>query len=447
MTDATVETEALSLTPMSRRVLYVVAINVVVFCVMAELLALVLFYNQTGRLFYAYRKPYEMLSETQQGRLTGDGLHPYFGPTHRAGHPFDIPESLRPTPNAPARVAINNFGFASPHDYPFVKASPGQFVIGIFGGSVGAWFCHAGAHTLVEGLRQHAFFKNREMVPLCLSHEGYKQPQQLLLLSYFLSIGQVFDLVVNIDGFNEVALSSLNHSRGLDISMPSVMHLDPLVNLVNQATLTPEKLESLAAISGYKTRVNHLVDRLRTNRVAAVDFVLERLHRSATTSYRNELDRFSNLPSIPATDSLILATPPVTARDEAALFADVARQWAEASALMHAVLQARGVPYFHILQPNQYFTSRTFGNEEAKVARSAASPFKRSVEVGYPVLIAESASGIQRRSVNFLNAVGIFDGEPAAVYLDDCCHYTLRGNQLLAQAIARQILVSDGPWK
>ena len=31
--------------------------------------------------------------------------------------------------------------------------------------------------------------------------------------------------------------------------MPSVMHLDPLVNLVNQATLTPEKLQSLAAIS------------------------------------------------------------------------------------------------------------------------------------------------------------------------------------------------------
>ena len=62
-------------------------------------------------------------------------------------------------------------------------------------------------------------------MPLCLSHEGYKQPQQLLVPTYFLSIGQVFDLVVNIDGFNEVALSSVNHQRGLDISMPSAMHL------------------------------------------------------------------------------------------------------------------------------------------------------------------------------------------------------------------------------
>ena len=79
----------------ARRILGVVLVNVIVFCVLAELLALFLFYNETGRLFYTYQKPYEPIAETQQGRLTGDGLHPYFGPTHRQGYPFDIPEPLR----------------------------------------------------------------------------------------------------------------------------------------------------------------------------------------------------------------------------------------------------------------------------------------------------------------------------------------------------------------
>ena len=131
-------------------------------------------------------------------------------------------------------MPTNNFGFASTHNYPFMKTSPNQFVIGMFGGSVGAWFCQVGAHRLVEDLKANTFFKAREIVPLCLSHEGYKQPQQLLVLSYFLSIGQTFDLVLNIDGFNEVTLSSFNNQRGLDISMPSAMHLDPLVNLVTR---------------------------------------------------------------------------------------------------------------------------------------------------------------------------------------------------------------------
>lgn len=429
---------------MLRRTLGVVFVNVIVFCVLAELLALFLFYNDTGRLFYTYQKPYEPIAETQQGRLTGDGLHPYFGPTHRQGYPFDIPEPLRESASSPARVPTNNFGFASTHNYPFVKTSPSQFVIGMFGGSVGAWFCQVGAHRLVEDLKANAFFKTREIVPLCFSHEGYKQPQQLLLLSYFLSTGQVFDLVLNIDGFNEVALSSLNNERGLDISMPSAMHLEPLVNLVNQATLTPEKLQSLAAISQYKERINYLVGRLQHNPVAVINFVLERLHRSATASYQAEVARFSAIPSNPSDASLILATPSVTQRDEDRALADAAKNWAEASTLMHTMLAARGVPYFHVLQPNQYFTTRSFSAEEARIARSDASPFKKGAERGYPLLIKESET--LKARVKFLNATGIFDSESAAVYMDDCCHYTLRGNQILADAIARQILGSTGSW-
>ena len=427
-----------------RRALGVVAVNVIVFCVVAELLALFLFYNETGRLFYTYRKPYEPVAETAQGRITGDGLHPYFGPTHRQGYPFDIPQPLRDNEAAPARVPTNNFGFASPHDYPFVKTTPNQFVLGIFGGSVGAWFCQVGAHRLLDDLKAHAFFKSRDIVPLCLSHEGYKQPQQLIVLAYFLSVGQVFDLVVNIDGFNEVALSSVNNQRGLDISMPSAMHLDPLVNLVNQATLTPDKLQSLAAIDQHKARINDLVTRLQRNRIAAVNFVLERLHRRASADYQAELARFASLPSNPSNASLILATPTVTHRDEPRVFADAAKSWSESSSLMHTMLASRGVPYLHVLQPNQYFTTRTFSAGEAKVARSDASPFKKSAEAGYPALVAESDALKSR--VNFLNATAIFDREPSAVYIDDCCHYTLRGNQLLADAIARQILTSKGPW-
>ena len=429
---------------MPRRILGVVLVNVLVSCVLAELLALVLFYNETGRLFYTYRKPYEPIAETQQGRLTGDGLHPYFGPTHRQGHPFDIPDSLRANPSAPARLMTNNFGFVSAYDYPFVKKNPNQFVIGIFGGSVGAWFCHVGVHRLLEDLEADSRFRVLDIVPLCFSHEGYKQPQQLLVLAYFLSIGQAFDMVVNIDGFNEIALSSLNHQRGLDISMPSVMHLDPLINLVNQSTLTPEKLQSLAAISQYKERVNYLVGRLQRNRIAAIDFVLERLHRSATAGYRTELARFGSLPSNPSNASLILATPSVSTRDERQAFADAATGWSDASRLMHTMLESRGVRYVHVLQPNQYFTTRVFSTEEARIARSDASPFKPSAEKGYPELIAKS-QGLKSR-VSFLDATRIFDNERAPVYIDDCCHYTLRGNQLLANAIARQILGAKGPW-
>jgi hypothetical protein len=102
------------------------------------------------------------------------------------------------------------------------------------------------------------------------------------------------------------------------------------------------------------------------------------------------------------------------------------------------------VPYVHVLQPNQYFTTRSFGAEEAKVARSDASPFRKSAEKGYPMLTAESQR--LKSHVNFIDATGIFDRESAAVYIDDCCHYTLRGNLILADAIAHQILATRARW-
>ena len=101
---------------------------------------------------------------------------------------------------------------------------------------------------------------------------------------------------MNIDGFNDVAFSDLNNQRGLDISMPSVQHLDPLTNLVNQSTLTPEKLESLATIVRYRQQLTDLVGRIRTNRIASINFVLDQFYKRRFSDYVRERGRFNNLP-------------------------------------------------------------------------------------------------------------------------------------------------------
>lgn len=430
----------------------------IIFCVTAELLSLLIFYFQHGWLFYVdpYTPTYALIPETQADQLTREGLHPYFGPTHKRGIPFDIPGSMlsgtdgrdagAPTSVRVPGVTTNNFGFSSRYDYPFIKQDPDQFVIGIFGGSVGGWFCHLGAEHLVEKLQEHPFFRDRALVPICLSHEGYKQPQQLLVLAYFLSIGQQFDLAINIDGFNEVALSRLNHERGHDISMPSPEHIEPLINLVNQSTLTPEKLESLAAINRSKQQLNRLAERLNRTRLASTNFVLEELYAMASRRYQAEVRRFDELPSIPSANSLIHVTPRVKERPGPILFEDIARSWLDSSMLMKELLAARGVPYFDFLQPNQYYSGRTFSPAEAQLALSDASPFKRGAQEGYPALEKEMQSRAATAGSYVFNAARIFDRESSPVYADNCCHYNARGNELLAEFIAASILKSIGAW-
>jgi hypothetical protein len=407
----------------SRGRISLVAINVVVFLALAEIAAVAAYYLQHKTLFYTADKAVPTaLSETARGELSADVLHPYFGPIHRPG----------------VRPETNNVGFGSKQAFPFARTSNQQFLLGIFGGSVARAFCDRGTARLIADLGRHPDLLNREIVPLCFSHEGYKQPQQLIVLAYFLSLGQQYDLVINIDGFNEVALGSRNNERGRDISMPSPIHIDPLLNVIDSSTLTPERAEALGRISTYKERLNRLAGRMSRSSLAMAHFALDRYYMFTIKRYRAELARYDSLPINPPASSVLLLTPPVRKREgTGVLYEDIAAGWESASLLMNDMLTARGVPYLHVLQPNQYFTRRAFTGEEARVALNSETPFKRAVEAGYPAL--EHAVATMTAKEHFLDGTTVFDGEQAAVYEDDCCHYTDRGYEILAAAIAGRV--------
>ena len=365
----------------------------------AELIALAAYYVDTGRLFYVHRKTYPEPLPTPADRLVvREAVHPYFGFTHAPGTPYEIPESLREGGAAPPPRTTNNYGFVSAHAYPFRKTRDDQVIVGLFGGSVGVFFCELGAPRLVDTLRRHDWFRDREIVPLCFSHEGYKQPQQALVLAYFLSIGQAFDLVVNIDGFNDVALAALNAERGLDSAMPSAQHMDALVALINQSALTPEKLESLAAIVDGRRRLTALIARMQSNRIAAANFVLERMYGRAFDQYTRELGRFSNLPSNPPDNALVQVARAPKDGTHAPPLAAITSTWTAGSRLMHDMLAA-------------------------------------------------AKEDLTSRGVAFVDATGVFDSEPAPVYMDNCCHFTRVGNLRLAEFIAASIVRSPGPWR
>ena len=413
---------------MARSRLSLIAINLVLFLVLAEAAAVGIYFFQHGTFFYTAGKAIPAaLPETGRGELSADALHPYFGPIHRPG----------------VRPDTNNVGFGSKQPFPFARTSDRQFLVGIFGGSVARAFCDRGMPRLIAVLQRDPVLAGREIVPLCFSHEGYKQPQQLIVLAYFLSLGQQFDLVINIDGFNEVALGSRNQERGRDISMPSPIHIDPLQNLIDQTTLTPARVQALARISVYKDRLNRLAGRMRRNGIAAAHVALDRYYVFTMNRYQAETAAYDALPSNPPASSILLLTPPVRKRDDpGAVYEDIASGWTSASLLMHDLLAARGVPYLHVLQPNQYFTRRPFGPEEARVALNNGTPFKRAVEDGYPAL--ERKVSTLSGKEQFLDGTSAFDRETAAVYEDDCCHYTDRGYASLAEFIGERAVVVSG---
>ena len=98
------------------------------------------------------------------------------------------------------------FGFIQNRSRLFHKPSPERLVVAVTGGSVARSVAVHG-DALRRALSKSRRFAGRKVTVLSLAIGGYKQPQQLIVLNYFLSLGAHFDVVVNLDGFNDVVLA------------------------------------------------------------------------------------------------------------------------------------------------------------------------------------------------------------------------------------------------
>jgi hypothetical protein len=408
--------------------LIAVAFGLALGFVAVELFSLAYFALTEGGWFYSAQRSVPDLAgvEVAPGEGIEQRLHPYFGFVKIASPGQDV----------------NNHGFAAaPHDYPFGRQHEDQVLVGMFGGSVAAGFVRHGQERLIERLQQHPAFQGKEIVLLSFAQGGYKQPQQLLALSYYLATGQELDMVINLDGFNEVALSSRNDAFDMDISMPSSDHMMALVNLIDQSTLSDERIAALARITAGKAQLERISQRVANARLASSWFLWQQILRIRSASVARERVAFQNLPTADREQSVMAIYPPSEELSADDLYRRIAEEWANASIMMHTLLAGRGIPYFHFLQPNQYDSDKPFTAEELSAALTEDHPYRAGVEQGYPWLL-DQAQRLRQSGVRFYSALAIFDDVASTLYIDDCCHFNISGNEILADFMADVILSS-----
>ena len=136
--------------------------------------------------------------------------------------------------------------------------------------------------------------------------------------------------------------------------------------------------------------------------------------------------------------------PDAPALDEDDCAPELVRLWAESSRQMQALCAARGIRYVHALQPNQYVPeSKPMRPGERAHAVSAKSPFRVPVEEGYP-LLRQFGLQLAAEGVAFHDLSRVFEDVDEPLYVDNCCHVSERGSQLLAQALAAAIIAEAG---
>ncbi|NQE34328.1 hypothetical protein [Microcoleus asticus] len=424
-----------------KNILIIIAVNLAIAFICLEALSLAFYFINQKQFFYTRTKTKEKIVEDIERigiRLDEsivERLHPFFGYVLKQGA----------FTNEKLKLKVNKHGFFSLYEYPFIKTNKNQFIIGVFGGSVANNFAvdEYVSQRLSKKLQSYPEFAGREIVVLNFGNGGYKQPQQLLILNYFLALGQELDLVINIDGFNEVALSNLNNKAQVEVGMPSVQHIQPLTGLANN-NLSPEAMSSILQINENKKQLKAGIDKLQTCQLALCHAVTSLQVKQLVNNYQQAVVKYDRqvTQSNPDTaNSGIVYIPKADfVLQDAAAFDKMALMWYESSIGMNQILSSRKINYFHFIQPNQYYpTKRAFTAKENEIAIDKKSPYIEGVKKGYPVLLSK-VDDLQKAGVNIFNAVNILDNTKETVYKDACCHYNSVGEDVLANYVSSSII-------
>jgi hypothetical protein len=329
---------------------------------------------------------------------------------------------------------VNSFGY-SDREQPLRTRSPDKIIIGILGGSVAEQFAASASGSLIDELQKSAFFTGKDVSIVRLALSGYKQPQQLLTVNYLLAVGGEFDILINIDGYNEIVLPVVeNVPNHVFAGFPRSWHLR-----VTEAG----NLEVMRTIG----RIAHLKDEARS----CAEFVQARpwcysptvnlAWRLYHANVRRALIReYSVLGRLKNDEEDAAATgPPQGFSGDAEIYEHCASIWMRSSLQLHQLCAANGIRYYHFLQPNQYVSgSKPMEQQEKTDALNLGHRGRRPVEAGYPLLVREGRE-LTCQGVLFTDLTQLFADHPEPTYCDWCCHLNSRGNELMAQKIAEVI--------
>ncbi|MFK7988843.1 MAG: hypothetical protein AB8I08_22685 [Sandaracinaceae bacterium] len=305
----------------------------------------------------------------------------------------------------------------------------------VVGGSVAGQVWDAGGQALVAALATGPF-EGREVVVVSLAVGGYKQPQQLGQVAYLLSVGAQFDVLLNVDGFNEAVLPwAENAAAGVYPLYPRWWDLRLLG--VDES----EVMADVGAIRVYRD--------VRRSAAGSIEDSLLR-HSVLANVLWDTFDRWAERRAYEHTRALrgrdrqrsYQALGPAVELDRDETLQLAADNWARSSTLLDRLSERSGFLYVHVLQPNQYLDGRKpLSDEEVRLYHHPDSPYGQVAADGYARLFAE-APRLAEAGVHYHDLTRLFEEDTRTLYMDDCCHFNQVGIDLLSTRIG-ELVVED----
>ena len=416
-------------------------VSIVVCLLLLEVITAALLWKQTGTFPYArpvlkaYKQELRELArpgEQKTYRHPALALHPYLGYISN----FDLSQTHKGQRN-------NRSGFFSEVEAVYQPADTNEYVVAVLGGSVAAQLCILGGEHLKAGLEALPQIAGRKVVIVPLCQGGYKQPQQLIAFAYHDALGLRPDLVINIDGVNEMLFFQNNAlNNHIEPSYPwNWLSISPMPDQ------DPEVMRAKLAIVDLREARANRAAALMKNRLyksALGRLIIERLDdRAEFLEAEAAVQLEARMAELSEGHLTYPQTGPLhwTTDSFEAAMAESAAVWRRAGITLNGMIRARGIPYLHGLQPNQYFPgTRTLTDWEKDNAYTddPDSEFYRPLSEGYAYFTNEIPA-LRDAGVPIVNLTDYLGDPPITIYSDNFSHFNHDGNRLLAEAVVRAV--------
>lgn len=400
-----------------------------------ELISWVAIVSYQDDAFLYFRSAQDALSISGADPASNnETIHPYLGWVMN-------PRVNQGTELGGRRIPVNALGL-NDDDSTIPRRGPDRLIVGVLGGSVAWQMTVLGEAAFRDALRENPAWRDKQIRIVRLAMSGYKQPQQLMALNYLLSLGAEFDVIVNIDGYNEMALGVAENNRAhVFAAYPRMWHarmhdvVEPRTYSASYRLLevrgTRQELAQGICNSWFRwSCAYNLVWKLRD---AYWEHELVELASTLHTYRAHEGRGFA------AEGPLQLYA------NETEMFDQLCGIWKNSSTQLHYLCQGNATKYLHVLQPNQYLPGSSTVPDlplaERKKVFDDGQGYGLAIAKGYPLLIREGAR-LRERGVDFYDMTMLFAGIDEPIYADPFCHYNQLGNEMLARAVAGKIIAA-----
>jgi hypothetical protein len=332
-------------------------------------------------------------------------------------------------------------------DKTFPQRSDDKLIVGVLGGSVAAGTLNGvRPQKMYESLlAKLPEYRGREIIVHSLTAGGLRQPQQLMMLNYHYALGAEFDLIINLDGFNDVVIptyvykdggSHPSYPRSWRHRVANTISKDLVDLIAEKQNLQTSHSSRARLMSNPWFRNSPLANLLWTvshdvyrNKLGVIDHAVAALERQDPDQPHVNYEA---------------AGPDYDFTTWDNLFQYGVDMWAISSHLIQAIATANNAKYVHFLQPNQYVegSKPLMSEAERKIAFLVDGGYGNLYKRVYPRVL-KKIGWLEQRGIEFHDLTYLYREVEEPLYVDNCCHVNSLGYNMIVEKIVETIHQSN----